>query len=105
MNHVHAAWLFVLCSLWASTVCASAPKVQRFALVIGNNQPSVAGTAQLKYADDDAVSTHRMLRDAGVTSLLLVSLDGDSQALFGQKDVYGPARASELERAFAQLLK
>jgi hypothetical protein len=105
MKQLTFACLFALCSCWAGTVLATPPKVARFALVIGNNRPSVAGTAELKYADDDAVSTHRMLRDAGVHSLLLVNLDSDSQGLFGEKDAFAAPRASELERAFAELEK
>jgi hypothetical protein len=88
---------------WSSAASAAPPKVRRFALVIGNNQPLQPTTSKLRYADDDAVSTHRMLLDAGVDSLLLVTLDADSRALFEAVHAHGAPRSQALEEAFAEL--
>jgi hypothetical protein len=49
--------------------------VERFAIVIGNNRPETAATPTLRYADDDALATHRLLGQAGVDSVLLARLD------------------------------
>ena len=51
---------------------AQSGDVARFAIVIGNNQPEKLGSSVLRYADDDAVATHRLLVEAGVDSTLLV---------------------------------
>lgn len=53
--------------------------VERFALVIGQNiGEEDVGT--LRYADDDALSTHRLLVEAGVTSVLLADFDEETRA-------------------------
>jgi hypothetical protein len=99
------AQLFVLfLALLPLSAQAKEPGVRRFALVIGNNRPDQGPAQNLRYADDDAVSTHRLLREAGAHSLLLVSLDSDSRALFADAQVYGRAARAELERAYASLL-
>jgi hypothetical protein len=79
------------------------PVVERFALVIANNRPPRADVEALRYADDDAVATHRLLLEAGVDSRLLVSLDSDSSALVAPLVPDGPASASDVERAFVDL--
>ena len=88
----------------ASRAHAAMPKTRRFALVIGNNQPVQPTSSKLRYADDDAVATHRMLREAGVESLLLVTLDADSRSLFESVSIHGAPRVSALEKAFSELL-
>jgi hypothetical protein len=57
---------------------ADAP-VKRFAVVIGNNHSSQPDTLDLRYADDDAIAMHELLRDAGVDSVLLVRPDADTR--------------------------
>jgi outer membrane beta-barrel protein len=75
----------------------------RFAIVIGNNRPERAGRPQLRYADDDAVATHRLLREAGVSSRLLVTLDRDSKKLYPGCAKDGSPVWGDLERALADL--
>ena len=53
----------------------------RFALVIGKNEPEDLQQAPLRYADDDAIAMHALLREAGVRSRLLVVPDEDTVAL------------------------
>ncbi len=103
MIRLAAAAVLLVGLVWSSAVTAAPPKVRRFALVIGNNQPLQPTTSRLRYADDDAVSTHRMLLDAGVDSLLLVTLDADSRALFEGVQAYGAPRSQALEKAFSEL--
>jgi hypothetical protein len=81
---------------------ADALDVARFAVVIGNNQPERRDGSVLRYADDDAVATHRLLVEAGVDSTLLVRLDEDSRGLYPELAALGPPRSQDLERAFAR---
>ena len=57
--------------------------VRRFAIVIGNNHSNQPDTLDLRYADDDAVAMHELLRDAGVDSVLLVRPDADTRERTG----------------------
>lgn len=71
-------WLGVLLYfLGLPQQAAAAPT--RFAVVIGNNRPESAGEVTLRYADDDAVATHRLLSEAGVHSVLLTTLDSETR--------------------------
>jgi hypothetical protein len=76
--------------------------VARFAVVIGNNV-SDGETATLRYADDDAVATHRLLTDAGVDSRLLVRLDATSARLHRGLAPYGPPSWTALTGALDEL--
>jgi hypothetical protein len=82
---------------------AFAREPARFALLVGNNQPLDASTRTLRYADDDAVFTARLLREARVETRLLVTLDADSRRELGDVRAFGPARRAALERAFGEL--
>jgi hypothetical protein len=76
----------------------------RFAIVIGNNRPEDGDASRvpsLRYADDDAVATHALLIEAGVTSVLLARLDDDSRRLHPGVRPDGAPRADELDRALA----
>jgi hypothetical protein len=86
--------------LWPAAAAAE-PEVARFAVVIGNNHGEGNRAQSLRYADDDAVATDRMLRDAGVRSQLLVTLDEDSRRLYPELVPDGAPRASDLDRALA----
>lgn len=74
----HYVWGFACLLSGAAARPAEAQSVAgavaRFAVVIGNNQPETTQGAVLRYADDDAVATHRLLVEAGVDSTLLPSL-------------------------------
>ena len=78
-------------------------KVVRFALVIGNNQPESAETPRLRYADDDAIATHELLREAGVDTQLLVRFDDESKGLHPNAVSDGLPRLADLERVFSAL--
>jgi hypothetical protein len=77
----------------------------RFALVIGNNLPESSETPVLRYADDDALATHRLLLEAGVESTLLARLDRDTSHLQGEAVGYAPPRWRALEHAYAALVE
>jgi hypothetical protein len=77
--------------------------VARFAVVIGNNVPDTGRVATLRYADDDAVATHRLLTDAGVESRLLVRLDATSARLYAGTERHGTPSWSALTAALADL--
>ena len=63
--------------VWSALAAQTAPQT-RFALVMGNNTPDSKDVTALRYADDDALSTHALLTDAGVRSILLVHPDQDT---------------------------
>lgn len=73
----------------------------RYAVVVGQNLSDRAGRDDLEFADDDAVRIHLMLEQAGATSLLLVSKDAATQALYPDVQPFGPPTRANLERAFA----
>ncbi len=60
---------------------AYAKMVKRFAIVVGHNQPDDPSLPVLRYADDDAIATYQLLREAGVSARLLVSPDKDTRRL------------------------
>lgn len=77
---------------------------RRFALVIGNNQPeATSGAAVLRYADDDALSTHALLVEAGVESVLLARLDADTQRMHPESAVRDVPRGQAFDRAVEEL--
>lgn len=92
----------IACSLLSERAAAER-EVVRFAIVIGNNLPESAEMPALRYADDDAVATHRLLREAGVETMLLVRLDEDSRRLHPEISIDGPPSAVDLQRAYATL--
>ena len=91
---------FVLSMLFVQRVAAER-EVARFAIVIGNNLPESSAVPALRYADDDAVATHRLLEEAGVESVLLVRLDEDSRRLHSDITIDGPPGGVDFQRAYA----
>lgn len=79
---------------------APVEQVARFAIVVGNNRPETGRGEVLHYADDDAVATHRLLLEAGVDSVLLVTLDDDSRKLYPSVAARGAPRGKDLDDAF-----
>lgn len=75
----------------------------RFAIVIGNNVPDSERASTLRYADDDAVATHRVLVAAGVDSRLLVRLDEASARLHAGLHAHGPPTWAALVAALDEL--
>jgi hypothetical protein len=74
---------------------AESGSVARFALVLGNNQ--APGLETLQFADDDAVSMHRLLLEAGVSSRLWVTLDAATRELHPDVTPAGPPSTRRLE--------
>lgn len=100
--------LLVACLVAA--LAAAAPRAasagegaRRFAIVIGNNHSDQPDTLDLRYADDDAIAMHQLLRDAGVDSVLLVRPDRETREQAGRPTADPPrwrhlvARLAELE--------
>ncbi|MGV3625469.1 MAG: caspase family protein [Archangium sp.] len=73
--------LAALMLLSMSAAPESSPKL--FALVVGHNRAASAATADLRYADDDALALHQLLLEAGARSVLLVMPDDETRALGG----------------------
>jgi len=94
----HRLGMLIAVLLLSAAVPARArPAVVRFALVIGNNSPEAGGQA-LQFADDDAVSLHEVLREAGVESRLLASPDDDTHRRHPETSPAGPPRLAVLQR-------
>lgn len=54
---------------------------ERFAVVVGVNDPEYSDRQRLKFADDDALAMHQLLTEAGVRSHLLATMDPDTKRL------------------------
>ena len=73
-------------------------EVARFALVVGHNGTDDPKVAPLRYADDDALATFRLLQQADVQAVVLTSLDEDSQRLDPNAPAMpAPTRANVLD--------
>lgn len=98
-------WRPILCAIVLALGAASAVADDgaRYALVIGFNESDDGKTERLQYADDDAVATHLLLRDAGVHSVLLTTLDTDSHQLHTNIEVDGPPTLALIQEHFARL--
>ncbi len=96
--------LLLLSILLGESVGAqSASDPARFAIVIGQNISDKSAAPNLYYADDDAVATHRMFEEAGITSMLLVDLDEDSKRLNPELTPAGPPTRDNLLLVFRRL--
>src|SRR5262245_25747963 len=100
MKWALGVWIALLGTLLAANVAASP---ERFAIVVGNNRAEVQ-SANLRYADDDAVATQRLLIEAGVRSLLLTRFDADTESMAGTLKPYGAPSSDDLERAMTLLI-
>ena len=79
------------------------PEPKRFAIVIGVNSPADHSLPALQYADDDALRTHELLIEAGVSSVVLVRLDDKTRALRPDFVAHDVPRFDAFERAQAQI--
>ncbi len=95
--------LLALASIAAAGEVAAAPRVERFAIVIGNNHSDRRDTRDLRYADDDAVAMHQLLAEAGVQSALYVTLDAESRQLYPGLAASGRPRWSALRAQLARV--
>jgi hypothetical protein len=75
----------------------------RFAVVIGNNTSDSPKVKHLRYADDDAIATHRLLEQAGVESTLLVNPDAETRRLHPDLVPGGPPARERLLALFQGL--
>lgn len=68
---------------------------QRFALIIGNNQPPRSDLPRLRYADDDAVRWAVLFDTLGARVEVLTELDDESNQLYGGvvPPFHAPSRA------------
>ncbi len=67
----------------AHAAAADTPdNVQRFALVIGSNATLNPQQSPLQFADDDAARITELLREQGVSTVLVTEFDRESQALY-----------------------
>jgi hypothetical protein len=80
-------------------------ETSRFAIVIGQNASDSDKVPDLRYADDDAVATHRMFTQAGIESVLLVTLDKDSRGMHPDLANATPATRENLFKAFESLTR
>jgi hypothetical protein len=74
-------------------------RVERFAVVLGNNRATGAET--LRYADDDALAMHQLFLDANIESRLLVTFDAATHELHPRSSPAGAATLENLEREMA----
>jgi hypothetical protein len=96
-----AAWLLLLTVLYAPGAAAG-EGVARFAVVIGNNGSDSPKVKHLRYADDDAIATQRLLEQAGAKSILLVNPDADTRRLHPALAPDGPPTREKLLAAFSE---
>jgi len=103
--HRRLLTIFMLCAT-APSAWASSPdkrEVTRFAIVIGNNQPENPDEGTLRFADDDAVATYRLLLQAGVNARLLARFDDDTAALNPDLEPHGAPTLAALFAALESL--
>jgi hypothetical protein len=86
---------------YASDVSAG-EGTSRFAIVIGNNTSDSSRVKHLRYADDDAIATHKLIEQAGVNSILLVNPDADTKRLHPDLAPDGPPTREKLLTAFLE---
>ncbi len=90
---------------FAATFVPATALAERFALVVGENEPSVeSGLAPLRFADDDALRHAEVLRAAGAKVETLVVLDDTTQRRFpGAAAGTRPATLANLREAMTRL--
>ncbi|MCP4603747.1 MAG: caspase family protein [Proteobacteria bacterium] len=79
-------------------------QIKRYAIVIGVNNPESKDRAILRYADDDAVNMHRLLKQSGADATLLVSLDENSSKLYPDLAPDGAPTLDELLLEFEKVI-
>jgi hypothetical protein len=90
--------------LLAAGSARAADHAVSFAIVVGNNRPEArSGNGHLHYADDDALSIDRLLRDAGATTVLLMRPDSDTRRLNPDLQPDGLPTAVAVRQAMASL--
>jgi len=97
------ALVLAVCGIALCRATAVAAPAVRFAIVVGNNAPERAGATALRFADDDALATHRLLGEAGVHSVLLARLDDATARLDPGAHSDGLPRWADLHAAFDRL--
>jgi hypothetical protein len=67
----------------AAPAARATRQTQRYALIIGNNQPPRADLPRLRYADDDAIRWAALFDTLGADVEVLTELDDESRQLYG----------------------
>jgi hypothetical protein len=75
----------VIALLLAALAVATPAPTQRFALVVGHNEPPSPELPRLRYADDDAVRWAMLLQTYGAAVEVLTTLDEESRRLYGDR--------------------
>jgi hypothetical protein len=73
----------LLLAALTAVVPANAARIQRFALVVGHNQPPRPELPRLRYGDDDAIRWAMLLKTYGADVEILTTLDEESRRLYG----------------------
>src|SRR2546430_212091 len=76
-----------------------------YAVVLGTNAATGPDVQPLRFADDDAVATAELLRDAGAEVTLLVTLDAESRALHPALRPDGPPTRAALDAALDEIAR
>ena len=80
------------------------PVTKRYALIVAHNASVDEGVKPLQYADDDGARYHEMFQSLGDRSILLSTLDADSQRVFPDIAAQSrPPTRAQLVRAVAQV--
>ncbi len=96
------AWALFVAAVPTPPAPVSPPPLL-FALVVGNNRAEDPTTADLHFADDDALALHLLLREAGAHSVLLARPDADTQALHPHEVPTAPPSLTALLSAWEEL--
>ena len=89
--------LLTLVVLGASAPGAASVEPLRLALVVGSNAPLKQGSAPLRYADDDAYKSARVLGGAGVEVWLHTRFDRETEEQAALRGMAGTPRPPTLE--------
>ncbi|MBW1811641.1 MAG: caspase family protein, partial [Deltaproteobacteria bacterium] len=103
MNQITTALIALTLIFSMSAAAQEAKETARFAIVIGINASDSTRVADLRYADDDAVATQRMFVQSGIESVLLVSLDEDSERMYPDLVIDGSPTREKLLSEYARL--
>ncbi|HXI59197.1 MAG TPA: hypothetical protein VNO55_24185 [Polyangia bacterium] len=102
--------------LWAALVLTAAtatlparparatgrPAPLSLAIVVGSNRGPSASQENLRYGDDDAIQSARMLTLLGTQTTLLVDPDAETRELFPGERPDGPATQAAMKSAFGR---
>ncbi|MBN2359031.1 MAG: caspase family protein [Deltaproteobacteria bacterium] len=94
---IGCCWLLALASALADPSSAPFAEPLRVALVVGSNAPLKPGSAPLRFADDDAYKSARVLGGAGVEVWLHTRFDCETEEQAALRGMAGTPRPPTLE--------